>query len=699
MVIGFWQVNKMIITKNSKISYRQDIDGLRAIAVLSVLFFHLNNSFLSGGFVGVDIFFVISGFLITKILIKDIEKDNFSFSFFYIKRIRRIFPALFVVLLACLIMATLTLTAEDFKWFGKTLKYTSLQISNILFQKQVGYFDPAFEGMPLLHTWSLGVEEQFYLIWPVMLLLLFKFKKCKNIPFYGLITISIISLALSQYLVSSDHQRIAFFSLPSRLWELGLGGILAFDKIKQPQNRKINELLGILGIALIAASLFIVKNNSFPGLIALLPCLGAGLVIFSGNKEKTTITAKILSGKILVFIGLISYSLYLWHWPIIVFYKEYSGEANLSLMVGLVISSIAIFISYLSWRFIENPFRKRKELKDESSFYLIIGRAKNAAKQLKFNLYNPIIVASILIISFSVISKNIKKTGWEWRMSEQGDISLDTLNSTSESDCIMEWDKGFLVFNKCVIGNNKKKPEIFLFGDSHAEHYVTAVIDWAKKRNLTVLLLSSSGCPPIFDIKIETRPSCIDAQRRIRDEFEKNRSNIDYVFVAARWSLYVKGVMPEFLLNDINSKDKKSSIKNAERVFDLNLAKTLKIIGDKKIILLGEVPSSPDNRFVEQAKKKNRLFIYKKFPHYSNSERKIYDISTREDYRSKVQYIDKILRGASAINSNIKFFDPTDYFCDDKFCLYQRNNSKLLYKDDNHLNINGGHYIGEYFDF
>lgn len=260
----------------------------------------------------------------------------------------------------------------------------------------------------------------------------------------------------------------------------------------------------------------------------------------------------------------------------------------------------------------------------------------------------------------------------------------------------MEWSKGFLVFNKCIIGNSKKKPEIFLFGDSHAEHYVTAVIDWAQKRNLTVLLLSSSGCPPIFDIKIQSRPSCIDAQRRIREEFERNRGNIDYVFMAGRWSLYLKGVLPEFLLNDINSKDKKSSIKNAERIFYLNLAKTLKIIGDKKIILLGEVPSSINNTFVEQAKKKNRFFIYKKFPHHS--EGKIHDICTRKDHESKVQYIDKILRTASVANNNIKFFDPTNYFCDDNFCLY-RNNGQILYKDDNHLNINGGHYIGKYFDF
>lgn len=398
---------------SKKISHRQDIDGLRAIAILFVLLFHLNNSFLPSGFVGVDIFFVISGFLITKILIKDIQKDNFSFSSFYIKRIRRIFPALFV-LFACLIMATLTLTPDDFKWFAKTLKVASLQISNILFQKQVGYFDPQFEGMPLLHTWSLGVEEQFYLIWPITLLLLFKFRKTPNLPFYGLIIISIISLLLSQYLISVGQQRIAFFSLPTRLWELGIGAILAFDKIKKPKNFKVNELLGITGIALIVLSAFLINSEFFPGFRAFAPCIGSFLVIFSGNNT-TTIVTRILSNKILVFIGLISYSLYLWHWPVIIFYKEYSGDVDLSITTSIIISISCVILSYFSWKFIENPFRRRKDLKDEIMFEIKQGKSPNKSTQKKFRFYTPIVAAFFFMILFTIISINIKKTGWNWR--------------------------------------------------------------------------------------------------------------------------------------------------------------------------------------------------------------------------------------------------------------------------------------------
>ncbi len=700
------------VVHSNKISYRQDIDGLRAIAVLSVLFFHLNNSFLRGGFIGVDIFFVISGFLITKILIKDIEKDNFSFSLFYIKRIRRIFPALFTVLFACTIISALMLTDQDFKWFGKTLRYASLQISNMLFQKQVGYFDPAFDGMPLLHTWSLGVEEQFYLVWPMMLLLLFKFRKSKNTPFYGLIFISIISLAFSQYLISFDHQKIAFFSLPSRLWELGLGGILAFDKIKKSHNKNINESLGILGLVLIGISIFTIKSASFPGLVALLPCVGAALVIFSGNRENHTLTAKILSSKILVFIGLISYSLYLWHWPIIVFYKEYAGQENPSITTAIVISLIAIFISYLSWRFIENPFRKVRRLEDEKSFCLTIGRAKNKIKQFRVNLYTPIAIATLIIVSFVVMSKDIRKTGWSWRILKKGDVLLTSINDIPESDCTREWDNGYLTYNRCVVGNNKENPEVIIFGDSHSEHYSTAVIDWAKKRNLTVALLSSSGCPALFGVKHDIRHACVGAHERILDEINKSRERIKYVFIASRWSIFFDDTKTDppldtqrgvkLLIQDINSKETVTTLEKAKVVFEKRLQYTIDTIGGKiKIIILGEVP------FVGDIKNLHKQ--YGGFPiisppslEYSFSRNKNFCDSTKDvvgvDCEPRLKFIRTAINKVVNANKNVTFFDPSAKFCDDKFCYVVRDD-KVLYKDGDHLNSNGGHYVGKFFDF
>lgn len=694
--------------ENSKISYRQDIDGLRAIAVLSVIFFHLNNSFLSGGFIGVDIFFVISGFLITKILISDIEKDNFSFLLFYIKRIRRIFPALFVVLFCCLIFAALMFTDQDFKWFAKTLKYASLQISNLLFQRQVGYFDPAFEGMPLLHTWSLGVEEQFYLAWPIMLLLLFKFKNCKNIPFYGLGTVSLISLGVSEYLVSSDHQRIAFFSLASRLWELGLGGILAFDKIKRPNNKKINELLGILGLVLIAISVCMIENRRFPGIISLMPCLGAALIIFSGNKEKTTLTSKILASEFMVFIGLISYSLYLWHWPIIVFYKEYTAQSNISLITALGILSISIFISYLSWKFIEHPFRKRKPLEDEVGFQLKIGNHKKT----RINFYKPIIVALLLIILFSFMSKTIHKTGWEWRMSKKSDKLLTQINDIAESDCAREWDKGYLTYNRCVVGENKNNPEVIIFGDSHAEHYSTAVIDWAKKKNLTVVLISSSGCPALFGVKHDVRHACVESHNRILAEINSGREHIKYLFIASRWSIFfddAKANPPldtqrgrKLLMQDINSKEKETTLEKAKMVFEKRLQYTIDQIGDKiHIIILGEVPFVGDIKNIQKQ--------YGGLPVLSPPVQRISFVRPQnfcdsvkseggEDCTSRLEFIKYNMKKVAATNKNVIYFNPSKNFCEDGLCDVVRDD-KVLYKDGDHLNANGGHYIGRFFDF
>ena len=597
-------------------------------------------------------------------------------------------------------MATLTLTAEDFKWFAKTLKYASLQISNILFQRQVGYFDPAFEGMPLLHTWSLGVEEQFYLIWPVMLLLLFKFKKCKNIPFYGLITISIISLLFSQYLINIDQQRISFFSLPSRLWELGLGGILAFNKIKQPENNKINESLGILGLVLIAISIFTIKNDSFPGLMALLPCLGAGLVIFSGNKEKTTITAKILSIRPLVFIGLISYSLYLWHWPIITFYKEYSGQVSLSVATAIIISLISIIISYFSWKFIENPFRKRKKLKDETTLYLAIGRAKNKTKQFRVNLYNPMLIALVLIISFTVTSKHIRKTEWNWRMVvSKGDSSVNIINDISQSDC----DKNINPkdnFIKCTIGTNKEKPEVLLFGDSHAQHYATPVIEWAKKRGMSVLMISGGGCPGIVGVSTNSKDRpCNVTQDTITKTLKQN--NFKYIFLASRWSMYIDDskMRKDFLVYDIKSNDKDYTIEKSKKVFAEKLGSTVRSISKhSKVVMLGEVPFAGDRKIKTLNKQYDSMPIlgYLSKTEDRSSKRNICE--SNKNCAERIGFINSTISKIANDNSNVIFFDPSSKLCDKNLCHFIKED-KMLYKDGDHLNINGAHYVGKYFDF
>lgn len=333
--------------------YRPDIDGLRSVAVLSVILFHINNTLLPGGFVGVDIFFVISGFLITGIIADGISTDSFSMVRFYSRRVRRIFPALFLVLFFSLLFAVVTFEPATYERFIRELRYAALQISNFVFSRETGYFDAANETSPLLHTWSLGVEEQFYLIWPLLLLFLHRF--LKNRRAQTLFVLSCISFIYSDHVASSAPQ-IAFYMLPSRAWELGLGGMLAVAAAPVCKSGRLNNFIAFLGLLLVLTSVFLLNDSyTFPGRWALPAVVGAVLLICSGT-SRNTVLYRVLSMKPFVFTGKISYSLYLWHWPIIVFYKELVAP-DISFTAGLVILLLTLILSLLSYFLVEKPCR------------------------------------------------------------------------------------------------------------------------------------------------------------------------------------------------------------------------------------------------------------------------------------------------------------------------------------------------------
>ena len=305
----------------SKIKYRSDIDGLRALAVILVILFHANFTSLSGGYVGVDVFFIISGYLITSSIDKEMIANVFSFKTFYLRRIRRIIPVLTFIILIVTIPACVFLFALDLENFSRTVIHTALSTNNFyLWSNGKNYFVENTELLPLLHTWSLSVEEQFYIIWPPILLILHKYLNRKKRII--LITILfVLGLALSVYLAKTDA-KMAYFLLPARLFELLLGSLLAMVWNKIPEiSKRNNTLISILGLAsILIPSLLLTKESQFPGINAFYPCLGAVLIIISGkNKETKGIINSILTLKPLIFIGLISYSLYLWHWPILVF--------------------------------------------------------------------------------------------------------------------------------------------------------------------------------------------------------------------------------------------------------------------------------------------------------------------------------------------------------------------------------------------
>jgi peptidoglycan/LPS O-acetylase OafA/YrhL len=344
--------------------YRKEIDGLRAIAVIPVILYHGGFEWVSGGFIGVDIFFVISGYLITSIILKEKEAGIFTIANFYERRIRRILPALFFVILVCLPFAWFWLLPNELKDFGKSIVAVTVFASNILFWRDNDYFSADAEFIPLLHTWSLAVEEQFYVIFPLIIILFWALGKRWLI---GIIAITgLLSLGLTEW--GWRHFADAnFYLIPTRAWELMIGALTGFYLYhnKQP-NGTISQIASIIGFALIIAAIFTFNRGiPFPSLYALIPTAGTALIIIFTTPN--TIIHRILSLRVLVGIGLISYSAYLWHQPLFVFARIRSMEEPGMLLMG-VLSMAALVMALLSWHFVERPFRNKQRFTRKQIF-------------------------------------------------------------------------------------------------------------------------------------------------------------------------------------------------------------------------------------------------------------------------------------------------------------------------------------------
>ena len=338
--------------------YRPEIDGLRALAVLPVILFHAGFESFSGGFVGVDVFFVISGYLITTILIEDIENQRFSIINFYERRARRILPALFFVMLACIPFAWVFMLPSQMTDFAQSLVATSLFASNILFWRESGYFAAAAEEKPLLHTWSLAVEEQYYLFFPVFLIFAWRFGK--NRVFWIIVFMSAISLLLSEWLWRLEATA-NFYLAPTRAWEIFFGSISAF--LVQKYGVQKNSFLSLIGLLAVLSSILIYdKNVPFPSAYTLVPVLGVVLIILFADQR--TIVSKILSLKLFIGVGLISYSAYLWHQPLFAF-ARIAMPTYPSDILFFFLSLMSLGIGYLSWKYIEAPFRNRVVVKEK----------------------------------------------------------------------------------------------------------------------------------------------------------------------------------------------------------------------------------------------------------------------------------------------------------------------------------------------
>lgn len=452
--------------------YRAEIDGLRALAVVPVILFHAGFEWFSGGFVGVDIFFVISGYLITTIIISEMAEGKFSIVNFYERRARRILPALFFMMFVCLPFAWFWLFPNDLGDFGQSLIAVSTFSSNIFFWSETGYFSKAAEFKPLIHTWSLAVEEQFYILFPLFLVFIWKLgvKWLMALLFISFV----VSLGFSHW-GSFNKPSVTFYFLPTRAWELLIGVFIAFN-FKHGRLIKsdlTNQILSFMGASMVIYSIiWFDKNTPFPSLYALIPTVGAGLIIFSGNPN--TIVNKILSFQPVVFVGLISYSAYLWHQPIMAFARiRLPGEPSNYLLAALCLSSF--FVAYISWIWVENPFRGDKKHTRKLVFiFSILGAV--------FFTLTGLTLYKVTNISPNSIPNN-PYTSLGDKISTKGSVCKAVVNEN---------------FSYCYFGSSKGKKSVLLYGDSHSEAISYELDRKFKEKNIRgvwVRSIVSNGFP------------------------------------------------------------------------------------------------------------------------------------------------------------------------------------------------------------
>lgn len=561
--------------------YRAEIDGLRAIAVIPVVLFHAGVPGFSGGYVGVDVFFVISGFLITGILLRSVQGNRFSILEFYDRRIRRIFPALFTVLIFTTVFASWLLLPHELKNFGKSLFATSLFYANYHFMFDVGYFTPPAEGKLLLNMWSLAVEEQFYLLFPVYLYAVLRW--FPRYLFALSLTLLFISLGYSIWLIDNSTNQ-AFYSAPARAWELLLGAVLSIishrisaDSVLGPNS---SSALTLLGLAMIIVPIVVYSDSTqFPGALAIPPVLGSAIVIFATRTYANQAT-RLLSILPLRFIGLMSYSLYLWHWPVFVLFKMYEIEPLTTNQIIFMLV-LAFVLAALSWRFIERPFRQ----------------GGGATSRIK-------VVASgfgVILVGVGIGAGVALSGGFPGRFSpEVLHILAARSDKSSNVDCRPLTIDSTPRIGLCTIGvSGDISPSFVVWGDSHAEALLPAISLAAREAGVSGLAFVRGGCPALMGVR-QTRDGFRDCDKTAEAfmQYLAGQTQLKHVVLISRWAVYAMGSrfrrelgQSVFIIDD----DTLTPSVNTNRdVFERGLVRTLEHIRklDRKATVVSQVPEA-----------------------------------------------------------------------------------------------------------
>jgi peptidoglycan/LPS O-acetylase OafA/YrhL len=627
------------------LKYRPEIDGLRALAIVPVILFHAGFELFSGGFVGVDVFFVISGYLITTILIEDIVNKRFSIINFYERRARRILPALFFVMLVSIPFAWMWMLPSQMEDFSKSLVAVSLFASNVLFLRETGYFETAAEEKPLLHTWSLAVEEQYYVLFPIFLILAWRFGK--NRVLWMIVVMAAISLLLSE-LGWRNKATANFYLAPTRAWELFAGSIAAF--IVQKQGVQRNNALAMFGLAAVLFSIFFYDETiPFPSVYALVPVLGVVMLVLYADKN--TITAKLLSNKGFVGIGLISYSAYLWHQPLFAFARILSGKQPTMLTMS-ALTVFSIVLAFLSWRFIEKPFRSSD----------IVNRAQ-------------IFVASLIVMAFFIFVGLIGHH-------KDGYSANENLNHVVDTSSLTHVDV-----------------PIYVIGDSHAEHLISGL----EILNIgAVINMSSGGCIPFRNV------DRYDFRFKVGACAKTMNAHLDVLKVIDEPSIVVLSSMGPAYLDGtpFNGKDSDRvtglgvelitdyTITNHYEVFEIGMRQTLfELLSNPNLttIFALDVPEIGINNGCQSNSKKLNILGYE-LRDLTTSVASDRCVVSRSDYDKRtLEYKELVFRVLEDF-PEIHVFDPTDYFCNQELCNGIFRDFGFLYRDFDHLSTNGSIY-------
>lgn len=658
-------------------AYRPDIDGLRALAIIAVIIFHAFPMWLRGGFVGVDVFFVISGFLITGIILDRLNTNQFGFRAFYAARIRRIFPALLFILIASLVAGWCILLANEYQLLGKHVAGGAGFVTNFLLWQESGYFDPASESKPLLHLWSLGIEEQFYLLWPALLWITYRLRW----PVIGLVAVVgigsfVANMSLAEYYGVAD-----FYSPVARFWELMAGGALAsYQTRKRSSQFDLQKMLWLPDILSVCGFLLIItsvagfnRNMAFPSWRALLPVTGTACLIIAG--PTALINRTILSRRIMVGIGLISYPLYLWHWPLLTFAHIFE-DIRLPHPLRLAVLAASVLMAWLTYRFVEKPIRFGKH---RTSVIILLCLAMIGVGSCGYAVYVQEGVTSRGVVQASKL--------FYYNVETRRTIIAGEL---AAKPC--DFDASILpkkIKDYCTqFGNNDAKKTIVVWGDSHADSWSLAIFRLAQKmRDTRVVMISHRGCPPLIGIR---RTAQADGQEQCRDLSQGativetiRKLKPDQIFLIARWSLYTKGqryanggLQPDY--RQITTFPTDAETPSDYDAMGATLRPTLEALSSiAKLLIIKNVPvllGDVNGAVAAQATTQNVEAIARVEP-------------TLEQHQALSEHAYQMIDDIVATLPNVQVFDPAPLLCSDT-CKAIKDGT-VMYRDDAHPSTDG----------